>query len=431
MFHYRESKLTRILQDSLGGRTKTSLIATISSANIHTEETLNTLEYAMRARCIQNRPELNQKISRTALINQYSDTIERLQRDLVAMRTGSGFFVDEDNYTKLVSDNEAQKVEITEKMTYIKKLETGISDYTDKLHTLQTSWVEAANNIEQLSNEKKILEKDLILVKEVNEQQIRELQEFRDKHKYLKDETDKLLYDIQKHSLNEDTLHRKVSYLYQTSQNNRSIANAFYNIYNKRYMELVSRVEKCISFTLQSVINVDLSFKDKSKDAVCGNIISELNSLLQLSSDLREYNLKYFQNKEELGARYAGYFASLQKVADGIQERTKQFSNNFDDSLIYLRDTVSKFSDKQDSDLKMIIPNVSFALIQSGLCYHLLFQLFNIRETAATEYNMMSDILHEFHCTLIGNMDDLMDEIETLKEENIESHGIIVALQEV
>lgn len=64
----RESKLTRILQDSLGGRTKTSIIATISPAQCNIEETMSTLDYAHRAKNITNRPEINQKLSKKALI---------------------------------------------------------------------------------------------------------------------------------------------------------------------------------------------------------------------------------------------------------------------------------------------------------------------------------------------------------------------------
>ena len=52
---YRESKLTRLLQDSLGGRTKTSIIATISPALVNIEESLSTLDYAHRAKNIMNR----------------------------------------------------------------------------------------------------------------------------------------------------------------------------------------------------------------------------------------------------------------------------------------------------------------------------------------------------------------------------------------
>merc|ERR1712062_521244 len=69
---YRESKLTRLLQDSLGGRTKTSIIATISPASINHEETLSTLDYASRARSILNRPEINAKLSKEDLVKEYS-----------------------------------------------------------------------------------------------------------------------------------------------------------------------------------------------------------------------------------------------------------------------------------------------------------------------------------------------------------------------
>lgn len=64
----RESKLTRILQDSLGGRTKTSIIATVSPAVCNIEETLSTLDYAHRAKHITNRPEINQRLTKKALI---------------------------------------------------------------------------------------------------------------------------------------------------------------------------------------------------------------------------------------------------------------------------------------------------------------------------------------------------------------------------
>ncbi|CDJ66656.1 kinesin motor domain-containing protein, putative [Eimeria necatrix] len=51
---YRDSKLTRLLKDSLGGRCRTAMVATISPAISHQEETLNTLKYAKRAKAIRN-----------------------------------------------------------------------------------------------------------------------------------------------------------------------------------------------------------------------------------------------------------------------------------------------------------------------------------------------------------------------------------------
>jgi kinesin family protein 11 len=56
------------LQDSLGGRTKTSIIATVSPVQANIEETLSTLDYAHRAKSITNRPEINQRLTKKALL---------------------------------------------------------------------------------------------------------------------------------------------------------------------------------------------------------------------------------------------------------------------------------------------------------------------------------------------------------------------------
>ncbi|KAI7859458.1 P-loop containing nucleoside triphosphate hydrolase protein, partial [Circinella umbellata] len=79
---YRESKLTRLLKDSLGGRTKTCLLATVSVAKMNQEEIISTLDYAKRAKNIRNRPEANQRMYPKVLLREYEQTIERLKADL-------------------------------------------------------------------------------------------------------------------------------------------------------------------------------------------------------------------------------------------------------------------------------------------------------------------------------------------------------------
>ena len=67
---YRDSKLTRLLQDSLGGNTKTIMIAAVSPANYNYDETLSTLRYASRAKNIQNKPKINED-PKDALLKEY------------------------------------------------------------------------------------------------------------------------------------------------------------------------------------------------------------------------------------------------------------------------------------------------------------------------------------------------------------------------
>lgn len=75
---YRDSKLTRLLQDSLGGNTKTIMIAAISPANYNFDETLSTLRYASRAKFIQNKPKVNED-PKDALLREYMEEIKKLK----------------------------------------------------------------------------------------------------------------------------------------------------------------------------------------------------------------------------------------------------------------------------------------------------------------------------------------------------------------
>jgi len=125
---YRESKLTRLLQESLGGRTKTSIIATISSASNNLEETLSTLDYAHRAKNITNCPEINQKVCKKALLKKYTQEIERLRKDLVATRKKNGVYVLSNDYNTMQMLIDCQREEIKEKKNYCKTLEVIMED---------------------------------------------------------------------------------------------------------------------------------------------------------------------------------------------------------------------------------------------------------------------------------------------------------------
>lgn len=78
---YRDSKLTRMLQDSLGGNTKTVMVATIGPADYNYDETISTLRYANRAKNIKNKPKINED-PKDAMIREFQEEIARLQAQL-------------------------------------------------------------------------------------------------------------------------------------------------------------------------------------------------------------------------------------------------------------------------------------------------------------------------------------------------------------
>ncbi|XP_016312963.1 kinesin-like protein KIF3B [Sinocyclocheilus anshuiensis] len=78
---YRDSKLTRLLQDSLGGNSKTVMVATVGPAACHYDETLTTLRYANRAKNIRNKPKINED-PKDALLREFQEEIARLKAQL-------------------------------------------------------------------------------------------------------------------------------------------------------------------------------------------------------------------------------------------------------------------------------------------------------------------------------------------------------------
>ncbi|XP_038606447.1 kinesin-like protein KIF3B [Tachyglossus aculeatus] len=78
---YRDSKLTRLLQDSLGGNARTVMVANVGPASYNVEETLTTLRYASRAKNIKNKPRVNED-PKDALLREFQEEIARLKAQL-------------------------------------------------------------------------------------------------------------------------------------------------------------------------------------------------------------------------------------------------------------------------------------------------------------------------------------------------------------
>ena len=78
---YKDSKLTRLLADSLGGNTKTVMFANISPASYNYDETVGTLRYASRAKLIKNAPKINED-PKDALLRKYEEEIKALKEQL-------------------------------------------------------------------------------------------------------------------------------------------------------------------------------------------------------------------------------------------------------------------------------------------------------------------------------------------------------------
>lgn len=144
---YRDSKLTRLLQESLGGRNKTCVIATVTPGSSSCEETLSTLDYAYRAKSIKNRPTVNQMIAKNVLLKEYTEEISKLKLELDATRAKNGVYISPEEYAHMQKTSTSQSTQISE-------LETEKEELEQKHDSLREKH---SRTLDELEREQKIL----------------------------------------------------------------------------------------------------------------------------------------------------------------------------------------------------------------------------------------------------------------------------------
>lgn len=160
---YRESKLTRLLQDSLGGRTKTCIIATVSPARSNMEETLSTLDYAMRAKSIRNKPEVNQRMTRNALLKEYVVEIERLKADVLAAREKNGIFFSEETWNQLSAEQELRHTEMEEAKKQVEIVENQLRSVREEFEQSIALLMKRDGELKETRDKLKTMEGELVM----------------------------------------------------------------------------------------------------------------------------------------------------------------------------------------------------------------------------------------------------------------------------
>ena len=210
---YKDSKLTRLLADSLGGNTKTVMFANISPASYNYDETLGTLRYASRAKLIKNAPKLNEDPKDT-LLRKYEEEIKALKEKL--QQGGGGMpeevVEEEEEYEEEEegNDNKEEKPKKIKKkksrvyndfvdviddpekaalITKIKELEKNMID-NQKLEKAEINLKKSLNK-EELEKKMKEQEEENRKFKEYREKQMKENEEIEAKMKKLKEQKEK------------------------------------------------------------------------------------------------------------------------------------------------------------------------------------------------------------------------------------------------
>lgn len=310
---YRDSKLTRILQDSLGGNSKTSLIITCSPSAFNEQETISTLRFGLRAKAVKNKPKVNKELSITqlkVLLSQANESI--LSKDLI------------------IASLEHQLSEIGAYGSHT--LDTGPSHIQKLNKELSTHNPNVENQIQPSENLKKDLEllnlKNSSLVKEIDtltnriSYLILNLQESEDR---LKDSIDdclklraksesqenQILSFIESNKNYEKKIEKIQEKLLKKKQKITSMQD--YEIILKENQELKSRILKTENEKISALQAENQSLKQEIKrNLIASDENSEKNSskIYSLEKNLEQLNLMYkiLSNKSTTSKAYISIY---------------------------------------------------------------------------------------------------------------------------
>ena len=352
---YRESKLTRLLQDSLGGRTKTCIIATLSPAKSNLEETISTLDYAFRAKNIRNKPQVNPTVMKKTLIREFTSEIEKLKAELIATRQRNGVYLTGENYEELTTESESRRILTEEQRDKIETMEANLRNKAQELFSLTSNLTNLKKDHEgtrtALNSTQDVLEKTEIALKHT-EQSLSEEEMLRRAHEETEDKLTQLghgmiaqlgkttydigaLHDKNKRKSDLQTLNRTN---WTSSQN--QVADTTHLV-DQRLSDFEAKHQQLIghlSARIQSFVQDKLSkfeesktFLDEKSDALdraekevneqTATARDEMNGVLQGIESLRE------DVKHEVGQGLDGLSAAAQKISAGVVQELEDFHN--------------------------------------------------------------------------------------------------------
>ena len=279
---YRDSKLTRLLQDSLGGNSHTLMIACVSPADSNLEETLNTLRYADRARKIKNKPIINID-PQAAELNHLKQQVQQLQ--ILLLQAHGGTLPGDIN------------VEPSENLQSLMEKNQSLVEENEKL---SRGLSEAAGQTAQM------LER-IILTEKANEKMNAKLEELR-RHAACKVDLQKLVETLEDQELKE---------------NIEIICNL-----QQVIAQLSDEAAACMTATIDTAGEADTQVQSSPDTSRSSDVFSTQHALrqAQMSKELIELN-KALALKEALAKKMTQNDNQLQPIQFQYQDNIKNLES--------------------------------------------------------------------------------------------------------
>lgn len=361
----RESKLTRLLQDSLGGRTKTCIIATVSPAKSNLEETISTLDYAFRAKNIRNKPQVNQMVSKRTLLREFTAEIEKLKGELIATRNRNGIYLSVSNYEGITGESESRRILSEEQKAKIETMEANLRNKVQELFALTSNF----NNLRKdndatkqlLDHTNEVLDKTEIVLKNTR-QNLAEENALRKAHQLTEERLNntggELISTLEKTVTDVGGLHSKIRRTSLLQAQNRA--------------EWESSQIKVADVTNLVEINLD-DFRRQQEELITalstkiqGFVQDELQKISETQGFLKTSDSSFERAEKEVNQHTLGAKNEMNEVLEEIKILREEVKQKVGEGLTGLSTAAGRISAGVINELEVFHTQVSAELCPKG-----------------------------------------------------------------
>lgn len=413
---YRDSKLTRILQDSLGGNSKTSLIITCSPSPYNEAETVSTLKFGLRAKSIKNKAKVNREYTVAELKLMLARTQEDLESKNQIIKALEGRLKGELGIDFVMSNTASSSFDMEEIMSEIEEYKEKLSNITELYQKTQIDQKILEGEVKNIENSyKKVQKQNEMLVdkNELLEETCKDLESHIERHLIVKEKLEKNQEDSMKKLLGlESELRSKTDHInklkqelnskdFKTPARAISMSFAMPSINSTDREEIESLYDKISAMSVelkesdQKYLNLSLSYEEKlsSKNNELKSLFEQLEVIKKEKIELKNYVKQLEKNHEE----------SMKSSSSTTEEKINQIEEYYKIKIEREREQWNKEKEEIMNDLNNRIERV----------IHLEMQMDNQKDLIFDVQKRMSIEQKES----FGNTLDLQNKIQELNFE--------------
>ena len=333
---YRDSKLTRILSNSLGGNSKTAIICTITPASQHFEETHSTLKFANRAKSINNQVTINQIINEKALLKKLKQ--ENLDWKNKFQERVNGI---EDELHRSERERDEIVKSYEEKIALLQKQLEEKNQLDDTISSLRKALLDKEKDlewIETVSNNEKQLSSQLTLERNTLQQEVKRLSE--EHCNNLSKVKEDHIKEIENLTLQHKTSMQELVYQHELEiqEHNRMLTQQLEVDYQEKLDSIVEDLKSEYEREKESLISVHNHALQQVQSSISESEALEFQTTIQSlqdninelisTKDELELNLDHSRNQNSLLSKeYETLSHMIKSLKEQVEEKDSIISN--------------------------------------------------------------------------------------------------------